>query len=399
MTLQCSSAEEAAIIAQEYSEAALIRPAEHWLVVINASTVRNAERLRKTFGKTLLDMFKQARFTTDVCEAVSVEACKEYIQQINCAGYAGIMSMGGDGTLHTIVDALSSRGDTKAGNLALVAFPGGTGNATSAEMGTADPVWSVFSLIKGYRKQCDALHCELTISKDGIDHKQEVFTNMNVTWGLTADVDLKADAYRFLGYYRYYLSAILRTIFMKSYTATVEYLTTDHPSEGNLDQSHGTSFKYSQLLAESATGELIPTKITRTGSFFNIMLPKVNHITFETILSRKVTDFTPSDQLCFFLAPHSEVHSRWRARKSILKCFFNPTCYEAWFDNPNCTEIIRARAVKVTFQSRPGNKTHPLVAISGEGFRNVRSIHVESLPAALTFIHSPYTGVEIQGFS
>jgi len=117
-------------------------------------------------------------------------------------GYDGLCAIGGDGTMHEIINGILSREDGKKIPLGLVT--GGTGNSLMHDLDCLDPVTAAKRIITGRKRPID-------IAK--VDANGEIIYGFNIVgWGIATDVNIIAEKLRWLGGQRYNVAAVLEVL-------------------------------------------------------------------------------------------------------------------------------------------------------------------------------------------
>ena len=134
----------------------------------------------------------------DVEETTGAGSAATLARDADLAAYDGIAAVGGDGTLHEVVNGLAARADRRAPPIAV--FPGGTSNSFVHTLGTADPGAIVAAIVARRSVSVDAADVRL-------DGEACVAVSI-VHCGMTVSAALKAERLRWLGAARYQLGAL-----------------------------------------------------------------------------------------------------------------------------------------------------------------------------------------------
>ena len=122
----------------------------------------------------------------------------ELAEQLDLAGFAGLCSIGGDGTNHEVVCGLMRRELPAEVPLGIIA--GGTGNSLAQHLGCLDPIMAAKKIVAG---EVAALDVARVTSDTGIDYSINI-----VGWGAAVDINRTAERLRWLGSVRYSLAAL-----------------------------------------------------------------------------------------------------------------------------------------------------------------------------------------------
>ena len=130
---------------------------------------------------------------------------KELAKSLDFDGFDGICPIGGDGTMHEIINGMMLREDNKKIPIGLIT--GGTGNSFMHDLNLLDPIESAKAVIDGKKQAIDIV--DLRIG----DRKIYIFNIIG--WGLVTDAGIKAEYIRWLGHNRYTVSAAFEVLCKK----------------------------------------------------------------------------------------------------------------------------------------------------------------------------------------
>ncbi len=126
----------------------------------------------------------------------------EYARDVSYCGYDGFCAIGGDGTMHEIINGMLKRDDGQKLPIGLVS--GGTGNSFLYGLDCLDPVEAAKRIVSGNTNPIDIAR---------IDSNGEIIYAFNVIgWGLAVDGNITADKMRWLGSARYDIAAIIELL-------------------------------------------------------------------------------------------------------------------------------------------------------------------------------------------
>ena len=134
----------------------------------------------------------QVHTTTRAGEASELAA------ELDLSGFAGLCSIGGDGTNHEVVCGLMRRVDPAAVPLGII--PGGTGNSLAQHLDYLDPHTAAKKIATGHTIPLDVARIT---SDEGVEHAINI-----VGWGAAVDINRTAERLRWLGSIRYSLAAL-----------------------------------------------------------------------------------------------------------------------------------------------------------------------------------------------
>ena len=128
-----------------------------------------------------------------------------------------IIVVGGDGTLHEVVNGLLTRTDTSPLPVALL--PCGTGNAVATDLGTLDVRAALERVVRGEVVWVDVNHITSPSTVCSLD----LYSIETITWGLIGTVAVQAELplMRRIGHARFDIAALLNVA--KGYTASLYF--------------------------------------------------------------------------------------------------------------------------------------------------------------------------------
>jgi len=159
----------------------------------------------------VLPIFEKSNSDMTIIETTHSGHAQELAQSLDLNGYAGFLPIGGDGTMHEVVNGILSRADNKRIPIGLIT--GGTGNSFMHDLDLLDPIEAAKVVVNGKIQSID-------IASLRMSDTQTYCFNI-VGWGLVTDANIKAEYIRWLGESRYTISAAIEVIFKKKRFAKV----------------------------------------------------------------------------------------------------------------------------------------------------------------------------------
>ncbi len=156
--------------------------------------------------KKIQPIFESAEVELEIIYTTHSGHGKELAQSLDFNGFDGICPIGGDGTMHEIINGMMSREDKCKIPIGLIT--GGTGNSFMHDLDMLDPISAAKAVIGGKKQFIDIVDLN---SKD----KQIYIFNI-IGWGLVTDAGIKAEYIRWLGHNRYTVSAAFEVLFKKT---------------------------------------------------------------------------------------------------------------------------------------------------------------------------------------
>lgn len=157
-------------------------------------------------GRSILEkvkpVFKEAGAEIDVKETRHAGHARIMANTFDFEGYHGLCAIGGDGTMHELINGMLSRKDGKKIPIGLIT--GGTGNSFMHDMNCLDPVVAAKRIITRRLRKID-------VAK--VDAAGEIIYGFNIVgWGLPTDINIMAEKLRWLGGQRYNVASIIEVI-------------------------------------------------------------------------------------------------------------------------------------------------------------------------------------------
>ena len=169
----------------------------------------------KKLGPRLLNrvkpLFEAKGIELFVVETTFAGHAKELANQLNITEYDGFIGIGGDGTLHEIINGMLSRHDGHKIPIGII--PGGSGNSYMHDLQLTDPLKAARAIINEKTRALDTAKVE-------VNHIIKYSNNM-IGWGLVTDVGNKAEHFRWLGTNRYTILSVVEVLRHKSRPATL----------------------------------------------------------------------------------------------------------------------------------------------------------------------------------
>ena len=120
------------------------------------------------------------------------------VNEAKLKSYRAIIAIGGDGTMHEVVNGMMKRDDGLKIPIGLI--PGGTGNSFMHDLKATDPLKAIDIIKQGLTKQIDLAEIKM---KDDIMYAFNI-----IGWGMSVTINNLAERWRKLGGQRYNLAAL-----------------------------------------------------------------------------------------------------------------------------------------------------------------------------------------------
>ncbi len=147
-------------------------------------------------------IFKKAGAELDIRETGYAGHARMMANTLKFEGYKGLCAIGGDGTMHELVNGMLTRKDRDKISLGLLT--GGTGNSFMHDMNCLDPVVAAKRILMGRLRKVDIAR---------VDAAGEIIYGFNIVgWGLPTDINILAAKLRWLGGQCYNVASIIEVI-------------------------------------------------------------------------------------------------------------------------------------------------------------------------------------------
>ncbi len=170
-------------------------PRRRYIVIVNPHA---GARRGLAILKSVEPVFSAANAELDIRTTTHAGHAWELAWRLPLENYDGVSVLGGDGSVHEVVNGLMRREQGAAIPLGLI--PGGTGNTVAEHLGCLDPVLAARRIVAGQPRPLDVARV--------LCGETTTFCVNIVGWGAAADISRTAERLRPLGASRYALSAL-----------------------------------------------------------------------------------------------------------------------------------------------------------------------------------------------
>lgn len=160
---------------------------------------------------TIRPMFAATGAGLDIHTTARAGQAGELAQALPGEDLAGLCVIGGDGTVHEVVNGLMRRPDPAAIPIGII--PAGSGNDFARHLGVIDPMAAARRILAGRVRPLDVVRLS---TRDAVE-----FCINIVGWGSGVDVNRRAEKLRWLGPSRYALAALLEIVLAKRRRARI----------------------------------------------------------------------------------------------------------------------------------------------------------------------------------
>lgn len=160
----------------------------------------------------ILPIFEKGGVSVELIETQFAGHARELANTLSFKGYDGLCVIGGDGTMHEIVNGMMKRDDHVKIPIGLIA--GGTGNSFMHDIDALDPEVAAMRILTGRLRNVDIAH---------VNANGEILYGFNIVgWGLPTDILQKANQLKWLGGQCYNIASIIEVIRNKPRLAKIK---------------------------------------------------------------------------------------------------------------------------------------------------------------------------------
>ena len=179
-----------------------------YILVVNP---QGGAKAGKAILKKVQPVFESVNAELNILETEYAGHAKEIAYSFDFTGYDGFCAIGGDGTMHEVVNGMLSRPDERKLPIGLIT--GGTGNSFMRDVNCLDPVVAVKRIITGRKRPVD-------VAK--VDANGETLYAFNIVgWGMPTEINRIAEKMRWLGGQRYNIASIIEVMKNRQRLATL----------------------------------------------------------------------------------------------------------------------------------------------------------------------------------
>eukprot|EP00741_Cyanophora_paradoxa_P018096 tig00021037_g17472.t1 len=205
------------------------------LVVLNP--VSGSGKSRKVGGQ-LLPLLKLAGADVTLEETTHAGHAIEIGKKLDRSRYDMVLTVGGDGILHELLNGLLARPDwASAVTVPLLPVPAGTGNGLAHSLGVTDVHTAALVVARGKSRPMDVA-AVLQEAAAGAPLQRKAFSFLSLTWAIIADVDLGTENLRWMGELRNTVGGVKAILARTLYRGRIS-MYTGKGEEGVLKLAHG----------------------------------------------------------------------------------------------------------------------------------------------------------------
>lgn len=150
----------------------------------------------------VLPIFKEAGAEVEIKETRYAGHARNMANALDFKGYDGFCVVGGDGTMHEVVNGMLSRKDGKKIPIGLITA--GTGNSFMRDIDCLDPLEAARRIVSGKKRKIDIAR---------VDAAGEIIYGFNIVgWGLPTEINIMAEKLRWFRGQRYNIASIIEVL-------------------------------------------------------------------------------------------------------------------------------------------------------------------------------------------
>ena len=189
------------------------------LVIVNPkSGPGKGRQVVETEVVPILKMSRSVDFDIRLTQAP--KHATEIVKSVTPGQYDVILSAGGDGTFHEVIQGLLDRPDWHAmvESTSLVQVPCGSGNAVAASTDVWNVPSAVYVALRGVPQKMDIA------SIIQPESNERLYSFLSVTYGMVANLDIGTEHLRWMGGTRFIWGAIREILTQKVYSIDIQFL-------------------------------------------------------------------------------------------------------------------------------------------------------------------------------
>jgi YegS/Rv2252/BmrU family lipid kinase len=182
----------------------------NFLVIINPNSGKR--KSISVFKKYLKPSLENNFFRYEIKTTTHSGHAKQIIESINLLNFNAILVLGGDGTMHEVINGLLKRKDKI--NLPIGNIPTGSGNSLLYDLGKFDVKDSINIILKNKIRKIDILELSTL--------NEKIYSMNLIGWGMGNDIGFRAEKMRWLGPMRYNIASLIEILKYRGRQATIK---------------------------------------------------------------------------------------------------------------------------------------------------------------------------------
>ena len=181
----------------------------NYFIIINPNSGK--KKSIGVFEKVLIPILNKNNHTYTYQLTTHRNHAKEIILKLNLSNIDAILVLGGDGTMHEVVNGILNRDDDK--KIPLGNIPTGSGNSLLYDIGKYDIITTIELILKNNVREIDVMKVSSST--------KTIYSINLVGWGMGNDIGVLAEKLRWLGPIRYNIASIIEIFRFKGRKAVL----------------------------------------------------------------------------------------------------------------------------------------------------------------------------------
>ena len=147
-------------------------------------------------------IFQQKKINLKILETEYAGHAQKFSKELDFKNFDGLCAIGGDGTMHELINGMLKRNDKKQIPIGLIT--GGTGNAFMHDLNCLKPEHAAERITKGFQRKIDIVKVQ--------NENNTIYAFNIVSWGMSTDITMLAEKMRYFGEQRYNIAAFIEIL-------------------------------------------------------------------------------------------------------------------------------------------------------------------------------------------
>ena len=182
----------------------------NFLIIINPNSGKR--KSISVFKKYLKPSLENNLFRYEIKTTTHSGHAKQIIESIDLLKFNAILVLGGDGTMHEVINGLLKRKDKI--NLPIGNIPTGSGNSLLYDLGKFDVKDTINIILKNKIRKIDILELSTL--------NEKIYSMNLIGWGMGNDIGFRAEKMRWLGPMRYNIASLIEILKYRGRQATIK---------------------------------------------------------------------------------------------------------------------------------------------------------------------------------
>ena len=183
---------------------------------------RQEEEQPRVFREEVSPMLRDAGINTLCMQTRYPGHARELLQAYNLSQVQGVLCVGGDGTVHEVINGLMKRADWEvATRMPVCAIPCGAGNALCKTV--LEESNEPFNVLSATLLAVHGAYIPMDLATGKFTH-YTIYFFLSFSWGIIADTDIESERWKGLGNSRFTLAALKCIVSNRVYDGSLHYM-------------------------------------------------------------------------------------------------------------------------------------------------------------------------------